>query len=240
MIVIPAIDLQDGRCVRLYQGDFTTTTVYGEDPVAMARHWESQGARILHVVDLDGAEHGEPRNLAVVERIARAIHIPVELGGGLRRIEDIEAVLESGVGRAILGTAAIEDPDLLTAALDRFGSPKIVVSLDARDGLVATHGWQKLSNVPAVDLARKLISLGVARFVYTDISRDGTLTSPNFEAMAELISRIDVPVIASGGVTRGSDLVRLAQIGAEAAIVGKSLYSGDLQLESGFEILIEE
>lgn len=234
MIVIPAIDLRDGKCVRLVQGDFARETVYGDDPVAMARRWQSAGATILHVVDLDGARDGYPAQADIVARIADALDIPVELGGGLRTSDHIDAALASGVARVVLGTAAIEDRGLLAAALDRWGPERIVLGIDARDGLVATRGWLATSAVRAVDLSRDLAALGLRRVVYTDIARDGTLSQPNYAALGELAAASGLAVIASGGVARREHLAALAAIpGVEAAIVGRALYTGDLALGPG-------
>ena len=229
MEVIPAIDLKGGRCVRLYQGDYSQETVFSDEPVAVARRWRGLGARRLHVVDLDGAARGEVCHAAIVAEIARAVDIPLQLGGGLRRIEAVEQVLALGVERAILGTAAIWDCDLVAEACRRFGG-RIVVSIDARDGYVSTHGWQERSEVEASALVEQMVALGVGRLVYTDISRDGTLTEPNIGAIAELAARAAVPVIASGGISSLEHIRRLSRLGVEGAIVGRALYSGDLDL----------
>jgi phosphoribosylformimino-5-aminoimidazole carboxamide ribotide isomerase len=234
MIVIPAIDLRGGRCVRLLQGDFARETVYGDDPVAMARRWQEAGAEMLHVVDLDGARAGEPVQGAIVSAIARALTIPTQLGGGLRNFDHIAAAFAGGVSRVVLGTAAIEDRDLLRAALDRWGPERVVLGLDARDGLVATRGWVETTEVRATDLARDLAALGLRRIVYTDIGRDGTLHEPNYAALAELAAAGDFAVIASGGVARREHLAALAALpGVEAAIVGRALYTGDVILGPG-------
>ena len=229
MEVIPAIDLRGGRCVRLYQGDYAQETVFSDDPVAVAERWEGLGAPRLHLVDLDGAESGEPRNMDSIAGILEAVRIPVQLGGGIRTLEMAERLLGMGLARIILGTAAIKEPSLVEEACRRFGEG-IVVSIDARDGLVATHGWRHSSEVSAGELAERMAALGVRRFIYTDIWRDGTLTEPNFEAIARLISLTRLPVIAAGGISSIAHLRRLAQLGAEGAIVGRALYTGDLDL----------
>ncbi|MDO8671018.1 MAG: 1-(5-phosphoribosyl)-5-[(5-phosphoribosylamino)methylideneamino]imidazole-4-carboxamide isomerase [Dehalococcoidia bacterium] len=229
MIVIPAIDLRDGKCVRLFQGDYSQTTVFAPNPVEVARRWQAEGARWLHVVDLDGAAIGQPANLEVVREIVKAVDIPVQLGGGIRSLETINSVLGMGVRRVILGTAAVEDADMVTAACQQFGGA-IMVAVDARDGLVATRGWIQKTDIMATDLVRRMRELGVARVLYTDIARDGTLTEPNFEAIRELVSSVDVNVIAAGGVSSVAHILRLREIGAEAAIAGKALYTGDLSL----------
>lgn len=229
MEIIPAIDLKDGRCVRLYQGDFAQATVYGDDPVAMAKRWADLGATRLHVVDLDGAKNGRPVNTEAVLGIVHALKIPVQLGGGLRREEDINAALALGVERVILGTAAVEQADLVARVVARFGA-QIVVGVDARDGMVATDGWTSTVQVRATDLVTHMADLGVRRVIYTDISRDGTLTEPNFAALGELIRPGGPAIIASGGIAATDHLRRLADLGAEGAIVGKALYTGAIDL----------
>jgi phosphoribosylformimino-5-aminoimidazole carboxamide ribotide isomerase len=228
--VIPAIDLRNGKCVRLYQGDYDRETIYSEDPVAMAKHWQSLGATRLHVVDLDGAKAGKPMNTIVINDIVQALNIPVELGGGIRDIETVGQLLNIGIQRVILGTVAVENPDLVQEACAKYGEG-IVVGIDAQDGYVKTRGWKEKSSVTAIDLARQMESLGASRFIYTDISRDGTLTEPNFESTAELQSRINSPVIASGGVASIEHLLRLDQLGVEGAITGQALYTGALDMK---------
>lgn len=236
MEVIPAIDLKGGKCVRLYQGDYRQETVFSDDPLGMALHWSSSGASRLHLIDLDGAAKGEPRHWLVIAEIAKAINIPVQVGGGIRRMETIERLLGSGVDRVILGTAAIEDPELIKEACHRFGEA-IVVGVDARDGYVATHGWKRKTRFTAIELIQGMTLLGTKRFIYTDISRDGTLSQPNFEVIAELISTTKLPIIASGGIASISHLVRLKQLGAEGAIIGRALYTGDIRLEEALAAL---
>ncbi|MEI6777907.1 MAG: 1-(5-phosphoribosyl)-5-[(5-phosphoribosylamino)methylideneamino]imidazole-4-carboxamide isomerase [Chloroflexales bacterium] len=236
MDIIPAIDLKDGRCVRLYQGDFAQATVYGDDPVAMARRWADLGATRLHVVDLDGAKSGRPVNTDAVRGIVRALKIPVQLGGGLRREEDIVTALALGVERVILGTAAVEHAGLVAQMVARFGE-QIIVGVDARNGMVATDGWTSTADVRATDLIERMAILGVRRIIYTDISRDGTLTEPNFTAMAELIRPDGPAIIASGGIAVSEHLLRLAHLGAEGAIVGKALYTGAIDLEQALAAL---
>lgn len=230
MDVIPAIDLKGGKCVRLYQGDYSQETVFSEEPTEIARRWQSLGARRLHIVDLDGAAKGELCHGPLIEEIARSVHIPLQLGGGLRRIEAIAQALELGVARAILGTAAIEDHALIREACHRFGN-RVIVSIDARDGYVATHGWQERTAVTAIELVQRMASLGVERFIYTDITRDGTLTEPNFDAVAELVAKTSLPIIAAGGIALLDHLKRLNRIGVEGAIVGRALYTGDIDLK---------
>jgi phosphoribosylformimino-5-aminoimidazole carboxamide ribotide isomerase len=236
MQIIPAIDIKDGRCVRLYQGDFTQTTVYNEDPTAAARRWEQQGARLLHLVDLDGAKVGHPVNTDSILAIVRTVGIPVQLGGGLRTDVSVRAALDLGVARVILGTAAVRDPALVSRLVARHGEA-IVVGVDARDGLVATSGWTESARLHAVDLVAQMAQMGVRRIVYTDIARDGTLTEPNFAATAALVYPGGPAVVASGGVCRIEHLQRLAAAGVEAAIIGRALYTGDLRLPEALEAL---
>ncbi len=235
MEIIPAIDLRNGKCVRLYQGDYDRETVFSDDPASMALRWESEGAQRLHLVDLDGAAAGSPRNLDAIERIIAAVQIPVEAGGGIRSIETMERLFELGVERAILGTAAVEDTGLVKRACQRFGE-RIVVGVDARDGKVATRGWLEQSSSSAGDLAARMVALGAVRFIYTDIGRDGTLSGPNFEAVAEFLSRVSVPVIAAGGIGSVEHIVRLAGLGVEGVIVGRAIYTGDVSLQEALKI----
>ncbi|MCC6175152.1 MAG: 1-(5-phosphoribosyl)-5-[(5-phosphoribosylamino)methylideneamino]imidazole-4-carboxamide isomerase [Chloroflexi bacterium] len=228
--VIPAIDLQGGRCVRLVQGDFDRSTTYGDDPPAMARRWEASEARRIHVVDLDGAQAGAPLQLGVVKRIVEAVRVPVQLGGGLRTLADLEAAFAVGVARAILGTAALDDPSLLDVALARFGE-RIVVGIDARDGQVAVRGWQDVSGTDALDFARSVARRGARAIVYTDIARDGMLSGPNHSAMRRMAAAVPgVDVIASGGVGRLDDVLSLLDTGVRGVIVGKAIYTGALDL----------
>jgi len=229
MEIIPAIDIRGGKCVRLYQGDYGQQTTFADNPVEVALQWKSQGARWLHVVDLDGAAVGEPRNAAVVERIIDRSALLVELGGGIRKEEVAEELLHSGVSRIVLGTAAIEKPELVEK-LNRWFGQAVVVGLDARDGKIAIHGWRKDTVFDVLDLAREMMRIGVKRFIYTDVRRDGTLTEPNFDAIGKLMDRLDVPVIASGGIARLEHLQRLGELGVEGAIIGKALYTGDINL----------
>lgn len=229
MEVIPAIDLRRGKCVRLYQGDYDRETVFSGDPLGVARHWQSLGAKRLHIVDLDGAARGELCHAALVEEIARAVDVPVQLGGGLRRLDVVQQVLDFGVSRAILGTAALEDSGLVEEACRRFGEG-IVVSVDARAGYVATHGWRERSVVTAAEVVQDMVALGVRRFIYTDITRDGTLTAPDYRAILDLVQKTDRPVIAAGGISSLEHLRKLSELGVEGAIVGRALYTGDLDL----------
>jgi phosphoribosylformimino-5-aminoimidazole carboxamide ribotide isomerase len=229
MIILPAIDIKDGQCVRLFQGDYAQVTTYGDDPAAVALRWQEAGARWLHVVDLDGAKAGYPVNASLIGRIRAATSMQIEVGGGMRTLEHIEQVLAQGVDRVILGTVAITQRELVKQAVARWGE-RIAVGLDARDGWVAIAGWVETSQVRAVTLAQELAALGVQRFIYTDIARDGALSGPNFTALAEMQQASSAALIASGGVSSLADLHALNQSGVEGAIVGKAIYTGAVDL----------
>ena len=234
MEIIPAIDIRAGQCVRLYQGDYSAETVYSFNPVSKAHEWVAQGATRLHVVDLDGAARGEIVNLDIIREIAQGLLIPVQVGGGVRSIKDIENLFKAGVDRVILGTTAVENYELVKEACRRF-KDSIIVGIDARDGKIAIKGWKQSTEITAVSLARDMVKLGVRRFIYTDISRDGTLTEPNFCAVFELLDSIRTPVIAAGGVSRPIHLKVLKQLGVEGAIIGKALYTGDINLKQALD-----
>lgn len=237
MIVFPAIDLRDGRCVRLYQGRPEAETVYSEDPVEMARLWVKEGASWLHVVDLDGAFEGRRKNLPLIREIIVSAGIPVQVGGGVRSLEDIEALLVAGAARVILGTVAVTQPELVREACRRYGEA-IVVGVDCRDGWVATKGWTEISSRRGVEVARELAGLGVKRLIYTDISRDGTLKGPNLEAIREVALASRLPVIASGGVATLEDITSLRELkpyGVEGVIVGQALYQGRFSLREAIK-----
>ena len=230
MEVIPAIDLRGGRCVRLYQGDFGRETVYSEDPLAVARQWQEQGASRLHLVDLDGAAQGEPVNLDIIAAIVDQSEIPVQVGGGVRSSATAAKLMSIGVERVVIGTAAVRSPDLVRQLCQGGGAPRVVVAVDARDGLVAVQGWLEKTSVTAVDLGQRMAELGVERLLYTDISRDGTLSEPNFSATAQLVESTGLAILASGGVASLEHITQLARIGAEGVVVGRALYTGDLDL----------
>ncbi len=226
MIILPAIDLKDGRCVRLSQGRADAVTVYSDDPVAMAKHWVDEGGECLHVVDLDGAFQGSPAHLDIIEKIVAAIDIPVEVGGGLRTDDDIRRLLETGVTRAIIGTRAFSDPDSLAGTVEKFGE-KIAVGIDARDGRVQVKGWVETTDMLAVDLARKADVMGVKTLIVTDTATDGMMVGTNVAAMDEICQAVSCNVIASGGVTAPKDVAALVALGHAnlyGAIVGKALY----------------
>ncbi len=232
MEVIPAIDLLGGQCVRLYQGDYQQAEVFNDNPAQMAKIWADQGATRLHVVDLDGAKQGESLNLAAIESIVSVLDIPVQVGGGLRTVASVEKLFSVGVERAILGTVAVESPDLVGKLCQKYPD-RIAVGIDARQGKVATKGWLETSEVMATDLAQQMAQQGVTTIIYTDIHRDGTLSGPNLTALKELAATVNIPVIASGGVSSLTDLlnlVSLESIGVSGAIVGRAIYTGDVNL----------
>ena len=235
MLLIPAIDLKDGQCVRLRQGDMASATVFSEDPVAMARHWVALGARRLHIVDLNGARSGKPVNEPVIRRIVQAVgdDVPVQLGGGLRDLDLIERYIDDGVRYVVIGTAAVKNPGFLQDACSAFGG-HVVVALDAKGGKVATDGWSKLTGHDVADLARKFEDYGVDAILYTDIGRDGMLSGVNIEATVELARAVKIPVLASGGVRDLTDIDALCAVepeGVEGAILGRSLYEGTLDFK---------
>ena len=230
MELIPAIDLRDGKCVRLYQGDFDRQTVYSDDPVEVALRWEASGAGRLHVVDLDGAREGAPANTAVVREIACAVSIPLQLGGGIRTVDTATEAVSMGVDRVIVGTAAVDSPDLVGELCRRLGPVAVVVGLDARDGYVALEGWTRGSRVLASELATRMAEVGAVRFMYTDVGRDGTLTEPNFQAVDALLGQVRGSLMVAGGISSQEQLLRLSRQGVEAAIVGQALYTGAIDL----------
>jgi phosphoribosylformimino-5-aminoimidazole carboxamide ribotide isomerase len=238
MDIFPAIDLLDGKCVRLYQGDYDKSQVFHDNPAQMARSWLEQGANKLHLVDLDGAKAGQPVNLDAIASIVEMVKktaiqpIQIQIGGGLRTEANVRQLLDLGVDQVILGTIAVEQPQLVRDLCQKYPQ-QIVVGIDARDGKVATKGWIETSAVAATDLAKQMAQMGVAAIIYTDIHRDGTLTGPNIEALRELASGIEIPVIASGGVSSLGDLLNLlslSTIGVTGAIVGRALYTGEVNL----------
>ncbi len=239
--IYPAIDILGGKCVRLLQGDYAKETVYNQNPVDVAKEWEAQGAKWIHTVDLDGAKAGKPVNHELIGEIARSVNVPVQIGGGLRTLDDVEQLLQLGVARVIIGTAALEDRDFIRQLLRQFGE-RIVIGLDARQGYVATRGWLETSQVKATDLAVELAQFGAQTFIFTDISRDGMMQGPNVEAIRELARVSGRSVIASGGVSRMADLQELAKYvsdGISGAIVGKALYEKTIDLANAQAELTE-
>lgn len=232
MKLYPAIDIKDGKCVRLYQGRFDDVTVYGDDPAAMAQKWAAQGAEFLHVVDLDGALAGDSVSAKAIAAVCAAVDLPVQTGGGVRTLSDIEKRLSWGVNRVILGTIAVKEPQLVADAVTRFGTEKIVVGIDAKDGFVATHGWETVSARGAVEFAKQMQDIGVTTIVYTDIATDGTLAGANVAAMQEMASAVpEIDVIASGGIGSLDDILALNGSGVGGVIVGKALYTGRVDLK---------
>lgn len=238
MIIFPAIDIRDGKCVRLFKGDFNQETVFSDKPEEMAEKWQAEGAEFLHLVDLDGALAGKSQNLATVKKIIAAVNIPVELGGGIRTMENIDEVLALGVKRVILGSVAVKNPELVKEACAKYGE-RIVVGIDAKDGIVAVDGWGVSGNVDVITLAKEMAKAGVKTIIYTDISRDGTLTGVNVEATAKLARESGINIVASGGVKSTADIKALLPYekdGIEGVIVGKSIYMKTLDLAEAIEI----
>ena len=232
MRLYPAIDIRNGKCVRLKQGDFNEVTVYNEDPVAVAKMWAEAGAEYIHVVDLDGALAGSAVNLKVIGDIAKQTGLPVQTGGGIRTLENIKDRLDAGVARVIIGTKAVTNPEFVAEAIEKFGADKIVVGLDGRGGMAATHGWEAESDKSIIDLARDFAKMGAKTIVYTDISRDGMLSGPDITYTEKLVNETGIDIIASGGIARPGDLEIIEEIGAEGAILGKSLYEKKIDLKT--------
>jgi len=237
--LIPAIDLKDGHCVRLKQGRMEDATDYGDDPAEMAAHWQSLGATRLHVVDLDGAFAGKPENRNAIRDICARLSIPVQLGGGLRDLETVEDMLDIGVGRVILGSVTVSNPGLVTEACAAFPG-QICVGIDARSGMVAVHGWDDVTDIPAIELATRFENAGVSAIIYTDIARDGMLTGPNIDESLKLAQSISIPVIVSGGISQLEDVkacARYADSGICGAITGRAIYEGTLDFAAAMELL---
>jgi phosphoribosylformimino-5-aminoimidazole carboxamide ribotide isomerase len=229
MLILPAIDIRNGKCVRLQQGDYTQETVYADSPVEMAKHWEAQGAKFLHIVDLDGAKDGLPTNFDLVRNIAQSINIPIELGGGVRSQETIQRYLDAGVNRLVIGTLALKEADWFREMSQKFPN-KLVLGIDGRNGLVATEGWLETSQTLATDLAKKYIDLPLAALVYTDIAKDGMLEGPNIDEMEAMRQAVPFPLVVSGGIASLDDVRRLAARNFYACIIGKALYENKFQL----------
>lgn len=239
MLIIPAIDLKDGQCVRLFQGDPKYTTVFSNDPLQMAKKWEELGAPILHIVDLDGAFQGTPKNLAIVKEIAKEISIPIQLGGGIRDLDTIENILSNGVQRVILGTTAISNPGLVKEALNKFGD-RIIIGIDATDGLVAVEGWGTTTKKTFLELGYEVKEWGGERIIFTDTKRDGTMEGPNLKSTSLMAEETGLKVIAAGGVSSMDDLLALKKyegLGVEGAIVGKAIYLGNIDLAEAVKLL---
>jgi phosphoribosylformimino-5-aminoimidazole carboxamide ribotide isomerase len=230
MIIYPAIDMKDQLCVRLTQGSYDRMTIYESDPVKVAKSWESKGAGILHLVDLDGARNGVRINEPVVRRILESVNIPVQLGGGIRDTEGVKSSLDLGVAQVIIGTAALKNKPWIKKMIEDY-QDRIVVSIDAIKGLIATDGWEAVSGIKAIDYIKELESFGLRRIVYTDIEKDGMLSGPNFQMYTDLQKTVSLEIIASGGITTIDDIKKLKEMGLYGAIIGKALYNGDLDLE---------
>lgn len=235
MIILPAIDIKDGQCVRLYQGDFATAEKVAENPLETAKAFAKAGARWIHMVDLDGALAGKPVNEAVFAQIARETPLKVEVGGGIRNMETIAGYLDHGVSRVILGSAAVKDPAFVAEAVEFYGD-RIAVGIDAQDEMVKASGWLESGNVHYLDLAKDMAAIGVATIIFTDISKDGTLSGPNLEQLARLKAKTAINIIASGGISSLADIQALKQLGLYGAICGKSIYKGTLDLKAAIEV----
>lgn len=236
MIIYPAIDIKNGKCVRLLQGKADAETIYGENPVEVAKKWEDMGARFLHVVDLDGAFSGDSLNMDIIKKIARGSSIPIQVGGGIRTMEKIEEYLQlPGVKRVIIGTSAITNPDLLNKAVARYRE-QVAVGIDAKNGKLAIHGWVESTEIDAVSFGKDLKALGVDTVIYTDISKDGMLSGPNLESTKELIEKSGLNIIASGGIRSIQDIKNIKEIGATGAIIGKALYTGKINLREALAL----
>jgi len=230
MLILPAIDIRDGKCVRLQQGDYNQETVYADSPVEMAKDWEQQGAEFLHIVDLDGAKEGVPSNFNIVRSIAESVTVPIELGGGVRNQETIQRYLDAGVKRLVIGTLALKEADWFRDMCWKFPG-KLVLGIDGRNGLVATEGWLETSHTLATDLAKQYIDLPLAALVYTDIATDGMLVGPNVDAMEAMRQTVPIPLVVSGGIASLDDVRRLAARNFHACIIGKALYENKFRLE---------
>jgi len=236
MEVIPAVDIKGGKCVRLYQGDYNKETVFSENPIDVAVEWKAQGAKRLHVIDLDGAARGEPRNIKVIGAIVKRTKLPLQLGGGIRDEAVVARLLDIGIDRVILGTVAVENPELIKNLCRKYGEA-IIVGIDARDGFVATHGWMQKTEVKALQLGLQMKDLGVKRIIYTDIKRDGTLTEPGFAAIEEMVKGVKLQIIAAGGISKISHLKKLKELGVEGAILGRAIYTGDINLKEALKVI---
>lgn len=235
MIIFPAIDLKDGKCVRLYQGKFEESEVVGEEPLKVAMSFKESGAEYIHMVDLDGALNGEIKNLEVISKIVRTVGIPVELGGGIRDMKTINMLIEAGVSRVILGTAALKNPQFVMESVKKYGE-KIAVGIDAKNKKVAVSGWLDISNVDYIDFAKEMEKIGVKTIIFTDISKDGTLQGPNLEQLGKIQNSVSCNIIASGGIKDIDDLKTINKMGIYGAITGKAIYSGNINLKEAIEI----
>lgn len=234
MIILPAIDLRDGKCVRLYQGKFEASEVVGENPMEVALSFKESGAEYIHMVDLDGALNGEIKNLNIISQVVKKVQIPVELGGGIRDMKTIDMLIQSGVARVILGTAALNNPELVKEAVKKYGE-KIAVGIDAKDEKVAVNGWLDISSVDYIEFAKEMEKIGVKTIIFTDISKDGTLQGPNLEQLGKLQKNVNCNIIASGGIKNIDDLRAINKMGIYGAITGKAIYSGNIDLKEAID-----
>lgn len=236
MIIIPAIDLKEGNCVRLIQGKKDAQTIYSRDPVATAKKWESSGAQLLHIIDLDGAFSGNQKNFEAIAKIRKSIKIQIQVGGGIREKGNVINLFSIGINRIIIGTKAIEDPEFLTYLCNKYPG-RILIGIDAKNSMVAIKGWEEITQVSAINLAKRLEMVGAAGIIYTDISKDGMMTGPNIEAVKEMVESVKIPVIASGGVSSLEDIKNLLRIkGLWGVITGKAIYTGSLDLKEAISI----
>ncbi|MBI3584518.1 MAG: 1-(5-phosphoribosyl)-5-[(5-phosphoribosylamino)methylideneamino]imidazole-4-carboxamide isomerase [Nitrospinae bacterium] len=242
MLIIPAIDIKGGRCVRLFQGKMNQETVYSDDPVSVAKRWEDEGAEFLHLVDLDGAVSGAPKNKEIIGNIIRSVKIPVEVGGGIRNVDSIKEYISMGSRKVIIGTTALENPELVREACKMYYD-KIMVGIDAKNGQVAVRGWEDVTGTSASVLAKKFEGMGISGIIYTDISRDGTLSGPNIDSIKSFAESVNIPIIASGGVSNINDIkniMKLKKHGVTGVIVGKAIYSGSVNLREAIELCSHE
>ena len=237
MEVIPAIDILDGKCVRLFQGDYDKETIFSDYPIDIAKRWESYGAQRLHLIDLDGAKNGNPINQSTIVEISQSVDIPIQVGGGIRDFRTVEKYIQDGIDRVIVGTAAVRDPDLISKTIEIFGEESVMVSIDAKDGVVAVDGWIKSSKISVFDLMDDIVDTGLKRFMYTDISRDGTLSEPNYGSIEDILEYSPMKMLAAGGISSIDDLNKLKIIGVEGAIVGRAIYTGDIVLSEVFDTI---
>jgi len=237
MEVIPAIDILDGKCVRLFQGDYDKETIFSDYPIDIAKRWESYGAQRLHLIDLDGAKNGNPINQSTIVEISQSVDIPIQVGGGIRDFRTVEKYIQDGIDRVIVGTAAVRDPDLISKTIEIFGEESVMVSIDAKDGVVAVDGWIKSSKISVFDLMDDIVDTGLKRFIYTDISRDGTLSEPNYGSIEDILEYSPMKMLAAGGISSIDDLNKLKIIGVEGAIVGRAIYTGDIVLSEVFDTI---
>jgi phosphoribosylformimino-5-aminoimidazole carboxamide ribotide isomerase len=230
MKIIPALDLKNGTCVRLFQGDYSQETVYSDNPIVMAKNWEAQGAEALHVVDLDGAREGKMANTDIIQKIVKAISIPVQIGGGIRTLNSIKELIKIGVSKIILGTMVLEDEKMLSKAIDLFGK-KIIVSLDAKNGILMKNGWLEKSERELFPTLQELETKGVASVIYTDTIKDGTLTEPNYQMIKAIVQNTKIKLTVAGGVSSSNQLMKLKQLNVDGVIIGKALYEGKINLK---------